>query len=85
MGRSRPISVTFHKKDDKQSLLYNKCQLPNGIYVNEEFPMNIKKNRDTLRPILKLAKSLPEYRDKCKITQDRLIVNGITYTVHDLH
>ena len=85
MGRSRPISVTFHKKDDKQSLLYNKHQLPNGIYVNEEFPMNIKKNRDTPRPILKLAKSLPEYQDKCKINQDRLIVNGITYTVHDLH
>ena len=85
MGRSRPISVTFHKKDNKQSLLYYKWQLPSGIYVKEEFPLNIKKNLDILRPILKLAKSLPEYQDKCKLNQDKLIVNGITYTVHDLH
>ena len=56
MGRSRQISVTFHKKDDKQALLANKRQLPSGIYVNEEFPLNIKKNQDTLRPILKLPK-----------------------------
>ena len=28
---------------------------------------------------------LPEYQDKCKLNQDRLIVNGITYTVQDLH
>ena len=85
MGRSRPISVTFHRKEDKQKLLDNKQNLPTGIYVNDEFPIEIKTNRDILRPILRLAKSLPNYRDKSKITEDRLIVNGISYTVHNLH
>ena len=42
IGRSRPISVTFHKKDDKQRLLENKRSLPMGVYVNEEFPFEIK-------------------------------------------
>ena len=85
MGRSRPISVTFHRKEDKQKLLENKRNLPIGIYVNDEFPIEIKKNRDILQPILRLAKSLPIYRDKCKIIEDKLIVNGITYTVYNLH
>ena len=85
IGRSHPISVTFHKKDDKQRLLENKRNLPMGVYVNEEFPIEIKWNRDTLRPILKLAKSLPDYRDKSKLVEDRLIINGTVYTVHNLH
>ena len=84
IGRSRPISVTFHNKADKQRLLENRRNLPMGIYVNEEFPLEIKRNRDTLRPILKLAKSLPEYRDKSKLVDDKLIINGSIYTVHNL-
>ena len=45
MGRSRPISVTFQKKDDKQKLLENKRNLPAGIYMNEEFPLQTKKKQ----------------------------------------
>ena len=33
---SRPISVTFATRDDKEMFLSNNCNLPNGIYVNEE-------------------------------------------------
>ena len=63
----------------------NKQNLPIGIYVNEEFPLQIKKNRDTLRPILKLVKSLQDFREKSKLDNDRLIINGVTYTVQNLH
>ena len=38
---SRPISVTFQKKEDKESLLSCKRNLPAGIYVNEEYPIEI--------------------------------------------
>ena len=85
MGRSRPISVTFHRKEDKQKLLENKRNLPPGIYVNDEYPLETKINRDTIRPILRLAKSLQTYKDKSKMIDDRLIINGITYTIHNLH
>ena len=61
MGRSRQILVTFQKKDDKQKLLENKRNLPTGIYVNEEFPLQVKKSWDILRPILKLVKSLQDF------------------------
>ena len=85
MGKSRPISVTFQKKDDKQKLLENKRNLPTGIYVNEEFPSHVKRDRDMLRPILKLAKSLHHYREKSKLDRNRLIINGTSYTVQELH
>ena len=45
----------------------------------------MKKNHDTLRPILKLAKSLPEYHDKSKLENDKLIINGTVYTIQDLN
>ena len=45
----------------------------------------MKKNRDVLRPILKMAKGLSEYREKSKLQGDQLIINGIPYGVNDLH
>ena len=82
---SRPISVTFQKKEDKESLLSCKRNLPAGIYVNEEYPIEIKKTRDRLRPILRLAKSLPDYKDKSRLENDRLVIDGKKYGIDDLH
>ena len=80
----RPILVTFAKHADKESFLLNKRQLPSGIFANEEFPLHIKCNRDHLRPIFHLAKSLPQYCDKCKMVNDKLIVNSTSCKVEDI-
>ena len=85
MGRNRPISATLRNYGDKEKIMQHKKDLPNGIYINEEFPLEVKCNRDKLRPIWKLAKNHSEYRDKCKLSGDRLVINGINYTVNDLH
>ena len=53
--------------------------------MNEEYPTHIKKNRDILCPILKLPKSKPNYKDKCRLQGDKLVINGIHYMVNDLH
>ena len=66
-------------------LVQTKEILPTGIFVNEEFLFQVEKNRDTLRPILKLAISLQDICDKSKLENDKLIINGIAYTVQDLH
>ena len=84
-GKPQPISVKFNRKEDKHNLMTNTRNLSKGIYVNEEFSIHIKKSHDTLHPMLRMAKSLPEYRDKCKLQNDWLVVDGITYTVKDLH
>ena len=76
---ARPISVTFATRDDKESFLSSKRKLQSGIFANEELPLHIKKRRDRLLPIYHLAKSLPEYRDKCRLTRDKLVTNGTSY------
>ena len=81
---ARPISVTFAIRDDKESFLSNKHKLLNGIYANEEYPLHIKCNQDKLRPILHLAKTLPQYREKSKMVADKLIINGTSYGVDDI-
>ena len=58
--------------------------LPNGIFANEEYPIHIKCNRDKLRPILRLAKSLPQFREKSKLVSDKLIINGIPCGIDDI-
>ena len=85
MGKHRSISVTLCNYADKEKIMQHKKNLPSGIYINEEFPLEVKRCRDKLRPIWKLAKSLSEYRNKCKLSGDRLVINGINYTVNDLH
>ena len=65
-------------------LLSNKKKLPIGIYVSEEFPPDIKKARDRLQPIFRLAKINPDYKDKCKMDNDKLIINCIKYSLNDL-
>ena len=83
-NNSRPISVTFQRWEDKEQLLMNKRNLPPGIYVNEEYPIQIKKARDRLRPVFWMIKSKPKYKDKCKLQGDKLVVDGVKYTVDTL-
>ena len=61
-----------------------KNKLPHGIYINNEFSIPVKRIRDKLRPILLLAKSLPEYREKSKLEGDHLVINGTKYGIGDL-
>ena len=83
-NNSRPISVTFQHWEDKEQLLSDKQNLPPGIYVNEEYPIQVKKDRDMLRPVFRMIKSNPKYRDKCNLRGDKLMVDGVKYTVGNL-
>ena len=83
-NNARPISITFGTKDDKESFLSCKKKLPSGIFASDELPLHIKRRRDRLMPIYRLAKSIPHYRDRSKIINDKLIINGKTYQVEDI-
>ena len=61
MNRARPISVTQSKYNDKETIRKNKRNLPDRIYINDEYPIEVRRNRDKLWPILRHAKSLPHY------------------------
>ena len=85
MNQARPISVTLSKYDNKETIMKNKKNLLDRIYINDEYPIEVRKNRDKLRPIHRLAKGLPHYQEKCRMSGDKLIINGVSYTVIDLN
>ena len=55
--------------------------MPEGIYMNEDFPYEIKQRRMALLPILKEALKIPKYRGKIKLKYDKLVVYGKEYTM----
>ena len=85
LGQNRPISMMLNRRDDKEKIMSIKSKLPQGIYINNEYPLHVKRARDTLRPILRLEKSLPDYQEKSRIEGDHLVINGTIYGLHDLH
>ena len=62
-----------------------KSKLPQGIYISNEYPLHIKRATDMLWLILQLAKSLPMFLDKSKIEGDHLVINGVHYSLQDIH
>ena len=66
-------------------LLNIKKNLAKGIYANKEYSQETEKCRRTLRHILKAAKNIDEYKQKCKIEGDTLIIKSQKYTIKDLH
>ena len=42
LGQNRPISVTLNRRDDKERIMTLKSKLPQGVYINNEYPLHIK-------------------------------------------
>ena len=84
-GQIRPIVVQFMRQSDIELLMKNRLQLPDKIYVHEDFPPEIEERRRILRPIFNKAKKMHEYRGKCRLSFDKLILKGQTFTVAPLN
>ena len=54
------------------------------MYLDREYNEETENNRQILRPILKVARSKEEYKKKCKMEGDSLIIKGKIYTVENL-
>ena len=48
LGVNRPMLVIFGKRDNKEKIMNIKSKLPQGIYINNEYPVHIKRVRDAL-------------------------------------
>ena len=85
MERSRPISITFSKYEDVEYLLTYKRYLPKGIYLDKEYCEEIEKKTKLLRPIMRCAKKHENFKKKCWMEEDTLVIRGKQYTVNYLH
>ena len=72
--RSRPISVDFLRKDDTNFIMENKSYLPEGIYADREYSQDTERKRKLLRPILKAARMNKDFKGRCKLEKDTLVL-----------
>ena len=83
-GKRHPISICFERKSHADTLYNNKKNLPEGIYVDREFTPEVEEKRKILRPILRLARTKDKYKGKCKLDEDKLVIQGMKFSVNTL-
>jgi len=86
----RPILVCFQFPEDQievwksKKKLYENKEEPK-VFITQDYPALIQARRRRLMPILKKAKSLDEFRDSSFIRDDKLVIQGTTYTVKTIN
>ena len=83
--RARPITVEFLQCQDVEYIIENKNFLQRGIYVDREYVPEIERKRRILLPILKAAKQVNDYKKKCRLEKDKVVINGKHYGTDNLH
>ena len=85
VDRNRPISITFGKHEDVEYLITYKRYLLDGIYLDREYCEEVERKRKLLRPIMRCAKNHTEYKKKCRMENDTIVIKGKHYTINNLH
>ena len=75
----------WNSRVSAEFLLENRKQLPRGVFADREYSKEIERERRLLRPILKKAKSLCDYKMKSKLEGGKLIVHGKSYLSKTVH
>ena len=83
--RNRPISITFSKYEDVEYLISYKRYLPSGTYLDREYCEEVERKRKLLRPIMRCAKNHTDYKRKCRMEDDTIVIKGKHYIVNNLH
>ena len=83
--RPRPVSVEFEHIQDVEFIMENKGYLQRGIYVDREYKPEIERKRRILLPVLKAAKLCKDYKNKCRLENDKVVINGRKYGTDNLH
>ena len=84
-SRIRAISVELLNKYDVEQIYANRFSMEEGVFVDREFYQVTEKDQRLLRPILKAAKNLPEYKKKCRLKGNYLVLDGKRYHKENLH
>ena len=82
--RERPISIQFADRNAAEYFWENKGYLPDSLYVKKEYTGETEQNRRILRPVYNAAKKHPDYRGKCRMDGDCIVLRGIKYGTHNI-
>ena len=82
-SQPQPIICRFNWSMDRQTVWSKRNKLKDsGISLSEDFPQQIVADRKSLYPIMMHARNL---KRKSYMFSDKLVVDGQTYTTHNLH
>jgi ribA/ribD-fused uncharacterized protein len=76
--QSTPRVTQEHGKDVNEPTQKTK------VFLTQDYPTEVRARRRRLVPIFKKAKSLEEYKDVTYLHDDKLIIQGNTYTVSNI-
>ena len=77
--RPQPVKVKFVNKNDVSNLFRNRKKLPEGIFTDREYSKATEKEKRILRPIVKAARKIEEYKGNCRLEGPYLKLNGKRY------
>ena len=60
-------------------------KLPKGIFVDKEYSKATEQERRLLRPIIKAARRLENYKGLCRLDGPQLVIDGKRYNRDNLH
>ncbi len=86
----RPIIVKLEHYKGKNMIWSQRTKLKgSGLYIEEDFPLEVDTQRRRLYPIMKAASELRNEDGtmpyKARLSIDKLIINSKTYSVDTLH
>ena len=82
--KSRPISVTFTHQRDVGDILMNQKYLPEGVFVSKEYGEHTEHEQKLLKPILRAANNIKEYKRRCQMEGDHIVIKGRHYNRDNL-
>ena len=77
--RARPVKVSFSNKSDADYVLKQRKKLPKGVFVDKEYSKATECERRLLRPIIKAARRLENYKGLCRLDGSQLVIDGKCY------
>ena len=84
-NKSRSVSVELQLKQHADFVIENKKSLGSGIFIDREYSDDVERRRKSLRPVLKAAQELKDFKKKCKLDGDHLVIHGKCFSLENLH
>jgi len=83
--QKRPIIIRFSNYSDKALVWSARGQISDdSVFISENYSSDTEYKRRKLYTILKKAKTLDDYKMKCSLNGDVLVLNSVRYTVDTL-
>ena len=84
-NKAHAIWVEFQLKQDADYVIENKKSFGDGVFVDREYSDEVERHRKSLQPILKAAQEHKEFKKKCKLEGDHLVIHGKRLSLDNLH